>query len=191
MSLSLPETDDTQLNMTPMIDIVFQLVTFFLLTLHFSTPEDRLESQLPRDPGLEPTFKVPKDSRNVRVKLFRRDREDPALAHTVVRVGNGWELALPKGPWPSDTAGADRRQREIDAAYSRLADRLRSEWAAQGNDPEVQVEVVAPPPTGGAVPHGDAVRVMDTAVEVGLVRVMFEGAIPPVSNADGGTLLPR
>src|SRR5436190_23776560 len=39
MPLKIPEGDNTALNMTPMIDIVFNLVTFFMLTLDLSHKE--------------------------------------------------------------------------------------------------------------------------------------------------------
>ena len=39
MPIKLPPSDDTALNMTPMIDIVFNLVTFFMLTLDLSRKE--------------------------------------------------------------------------------------------------------------------------------------------------------
>ena len=39
MPLKIPEGDSTTLNMTPMIDIVFNLVTFFMLTLDLSHKE--------------------------------------------------------------------------------------------------------------------------------------------------------
>jgi biopolymer transport protein ExbD len=39
MAISVPQGDDTVLNMTPMIDIVFQLVVFFMLTLDMSSKD--------------------------------------------------------------------------------------------------------------------------------------------------------
>ena len=47
MAMRLPNQDNTGLNMTPMIDIVFQLVTFFMLTLDMSEKEMAL-LDLPR-----------------------------------------------------------------------------------------------------------------------------------------------
>ncbi|HEX7899874.1 MAG TPA: biopolymer transporter ExbD [Planctomycetota bacterium] len=41
-----------QLNMTPMIDVVFQLLIFFMLTMHFQEVEGKMLSQLPKDKGL-------------------------------------------------------------------------------------------------------------------------------------------
>ncbi len=39
----------TELNMTPMIDVVFQLIVFFLLSLKFTTLDQRIENMLPQD----------------------------------------------------------------------------------------------------------------------------------------------
>ena len=39
MPIKMPTTDEGKLNMTPMIDIVFNLVTFFMLTLDMSRKE--------------------------------------------------------------------------------------------------------------------------------------------------------
>ena len=39
MPMAIPATEETVMNMTPMIDIVFQLVTFFLLTLDLANRE--------------------------------------------------------------------------------------------------------------------------------------------------------
>ncbi len=38
----------SELNLTPMIDIVFQLLVFFLLTLNFKSVDRRIESMLPK-----------------------------------------------------------------------------------------------------------------------------------------------
>ncbi len=47
MPIKLPETDDTGLNMTPMIDIVFNLVIFFMLSVDLSQ-KDYAALNLPR-----------------------------------------------------------------------------------------------------------------------------------------------
>ncbi len=44
--LGAVETD-----MTPMIDVVFQLIIFFLTTISFKALEGKLETQLPKDTG--------------------------------------------------------------------------------------------------------------------------------------------
>src|SRR5207247_7486143 len=93
MPIKIQATTDTGLNMTPMIDIVFQLILFFLFNLRFKSMEFRIESTLP-DRGLssEPRW-IPEDQ-PVRVSLFRLDAEDPARARTKLRLA-GRDLLLP------------------------------------------------------------------------------------------------
>jgi biopolymer transport protein ExbD len=45
------EVQADPLDMTPMIDVVFQLLIFFMLTMHFKEVEGKLLSQLPRSRG--------------------------------------------------------------------------------------------------------------------------------------------
>jgi biopolymer transport protein ExbD len=45
----------TETDMTPMIDVVFQLIIFFICTIKYKTLEGKLETQLPKDVGVNPT----------------------------------------------------------------------------------------------------------------------------------------
>ena len=58
MAVKIPATDDAGLNMTPMIDIVFQLILFFLFNLRFKSLDYRIESTLPKDRGLAAVRRV-------------------------------------------------------------------------------------------------------------------------------------
>ncbi|HLU47674.1 MAG TPA: biopolymer transporter ExbD, partial [Planctomycetota bacterium] len=46
--------DEELLDMTPMIDVVFQLLIFFLLSAKFIALETQIQSFLPKDQGLAP-----------------------------------------------------------------------------------------------------------------------------------------
>jgi biopolymer transport protein ExbD len=48
--------DEAEMSMTPMIDIVFQLLIFFLVSAKFITFEGQLSSYLPKDRGLQSSF---------------------------------------------------------------------------------------------------------------------------------------
>ncbi|MHC4606521.1 MAG: ExbD/TolR family protein [Planctomycetota bacterium] len=41
--------------LTPFIDVIFQMLIYFMLTMHFKELEGKLLSQLPKDKGLDPT----------------------------------------------------------------------------------------------------------------------------------------
>jgi biopolymer transport protein ExbD len=57
------------LNMTPMIDIVFQLLIFFMLTMNFKEVEGKLISQLPKDKGLAPSSVTQPELKEVRIVI--------------------------------------------------------------------------------------------------------------------------
>ncbi len=75
-----PQGKDTDLQLTPMIDVVFQLLIFFLIGTKFRVPEGELEAYLPRDEG-PPTelHKPPIDVKEVRITLrvSQRGATDP------------------------------------------------------------------------------------------------------------------
>ena len=165
MPLKLPSTDNTQLNMTPMIDIVFQLILFFLFSIHFKSLDWRIESAMPRDRGPRPIPTILDPDAHIRVTLSRRDAEDVEKARTHVRVGSQeWTL-------PPLTASPQER----DAAFARIAARLSAIHRETGWPGEIDT----PPPTGGLVPHADVVGVLDAFLGEGVRQVDFQGAAEP------------
>lgn len=48
-----------EMNMTPMIDIIFQLLIFFMCSIHFKALEGKLMSYLPKDKGMKNTIEKP------------------------------------------------------------------------------------------------------------------------------------
>ena len=58
MSMLLPRNSsgspEFELNMTPMIDVIFQLVLFFVFSMEFLAFEGQLNAYLPKDRGLDP-----------------------------------------------------------------------------------------------------------------------------------------
>ena len=75
MATKLPKTDEAGLNMTPMIDIVFQLILFFLFNLRFKSMDYRIESSLP-NVGMDATPVLIEPEPHIKVSLFRVDGED-------------------------------------------------------------------------------------------------------------------
>lgn len=65
----LEETGFEVGNMTPMIDIVFQLLIFFMLSMHFKEVEGKLLAQLPKDKGLAPSHVLNPELQEVRIVL--------------------------------------------------------------------------------------------------------------------------
>jgi biopolymer transport protein ExbD len=64
----IPEEEKfADLNMTPMIDVVFQLLIFFMLSMHFKEIEGKLLSTLPKDKGLAPSHVLNPELQEVRI----------------------------------------------------------------------------------------------------------------------------
>ena len=63
------ETKPEALPMTPMIDVVFQLLIFFMLSMHVKEVEGKLLSQLPKDKGLAPTHVLQPELQEIRIVL--------------------------------------------------------------------------------------------------------------------------
>ncbi|MFH1231039.1 MAG: biopolymer transporter ExbD [Planctomycetota bacterium] len=79
------EESSMELQMTPMIDVVFQLIIFFMCSIHFKSLEGKLYSYLPRDKGMNPTPKTAPPIDDVRIKLVYS--EDAPLL-TRIKVGS-------------------------------------------------------------------------------------------------------
>ncbi len=151
--------------LTPMIDVVFQLIVFFLFTLRFRSLDRRIESELPRDgPCPSPVFV--NEPPTVKVACFRVDPAGPR-PFTRLRLG-ARTVDLPPVPEFDRGARAD------------VVQAVRDLEARLGDPPAVKGEIRTPPPFGPAVPHGDVVFVLDALLEAGIADVTFEGSPLPL-----------
>ena len=191
MATKIPEAEDTEMNMTPMIDIVFQLIVFFLLTLKFKAVDRRIDSALPKDRGIQATQQFVEELPMITVKLFRQNMDDPNTDNqwTTVKVGNNYRYELPKGVWDGTVEGDRERQEEYDKIFEQVESAIRETWSKMGNNPEAKGEIKTPRPKGLKVPHGDVIRVLSTFIKVGLEDVKFEGAPAPMPEAGGGGMV--
>lgn len=83
------EVRNEPLNMTPMIDVVFQLLIFFMLTMQFKEVEGKLLSQLPR----HGTDISPAPALLDEVRITVRTGADTALCRVNVEAVDVGELA--------------------------------------------------------------------------------------------------
>jgi biopolymer transport protein ExbD len=133
MPVKVPEVDEARLNMTPMIDIVFNLVTFFMLTLDLSHKELAV-LDLPRahsgiedkDPSTDPNAK-PEDKVRFIINLEVNEQIDPATGRPF-----GPSIYFRGKRWP---VGSDRSPQEQDAALNNL----RKELLALHSNPTLKL----------------------------------------------------
>ncbi len=153
--------DHAKPEMTPMIDVTFLLLIFFMLTIQFRTLEGVMKARLPRDVGPNPGAMEPQEKIHVRIDVLRPG--------TVVAPGGGrWSGVGPfvfddtrvvqwsVGPWKTRDAGA-------------LAHRLRE---LRRLEPERDAVIDARPGTICA----DAVTALDAARLAGWSTISFAAA---------------
>ena len=154
-----------ELEMTPMIDVTFLLLIFFLCTLKFKTLEGYLASYLPKDVG----------------KNVEKSEPPPEPIEIVVRVTEpGTRIGVVSGRQVSASSG-ERYEFSADRALSyrvgprmcaspaEVSERLRELSAL---DPEREVKIDVKP----GVVYGEVVPVVDGVLAAGLRDVRFVGA---------------
>jgi len=73
--------EDCELEMTPMIDVTFLLLIFFICTIKFKTLEGKLSAFLPKDVGESSAKAEPQEKLSIVVSVLREGtRLDPASA---------------------------------------------------------------------------------------------------------------
>ena len=154
--------EETKLDLTPMIDVTFLLLIFFLCTIRFRTLEGKLSAYMPKDVGVNPPIGTPfeKIELDVLVVTAGEKRRAGDLSQAWRGAGRfeyvGRRIEYRVGP---------RRYADLDDVEERL--RMLHEA-----DPERPV--VLRPQRGTT--HGDVVSALDVINEVGFLEVTFQGA---------------
>lgn len=91
-----------ELKMTPMIDVVFLLLIFFMVTMKFRTPEGKIRSDLPQDT----------------VEVSAEDIEQINII--AKRVGDETEILINQESYGLDFARVEKRLREIRERSERM-----------------------------------------------------------------------
>jgi hypothetical protein len=180
MPMKIEKIADSSLNMTPMIDIVFQLILFFLFNLRFKSMDYRIESALPKDRGVESTPQMVPPIPAIKVSLFRLDADDKDKARTKIKVGTTYETILPVYHWTGNRVDDIATEKLRDEKYAIIAQTIKN--LAKSN-PEFKGEIDTPQPSGAFVPHADVIRVLDCFLESKITEVNFVGAPSPLPRA--------
>lgn len=157
-----PIAPAVRMDLTPMIDVTFLILIFFMLTIQFRTLDGKLESRLPKRHGVNP-------SDAPRVEPARVVIEVLAPGTRLAPVGDG--------PWSGSGPhrfGPDRVLRYTCGPHARGSLHEVSAYleAARRRDPELELVVDA---RDGTV-YADALAVIDLAGLVGIETVTLAGA---------------
>ena len=154
-----PEADDPAkctrptMNMTPMIDVVFQLIVVFLCSMKFRTLDQRIEASMPADRGIrDAPCQPPSVKPVVLIRLHR-----PAAGEPVRVTIQGQRIG--------STAEGEPLWARLEAAVAGF----RAKAA------DLEGEIDASP----SVDHGDVMRALDGVVGAGVGKVRFRGTKPP------------
>ena len=151
-----------KIDMTPMIDVVFQLMIFFMCTIKFKTLEGKLSAYLPKDVGVNSSDAEPLEKVDI---IIKRVREGSKI-HPYKNI-----------PWPGQGPfkyGPDRVvQYKVGSKemtdIGELGDRLKKLHEAT---PERAATIDSYP----GVVYADLVAVLDQALIAGFRDITFKGA---------------
>lgn len=137
------------LPMTPMIDVIFQLMIFFMCSIHFKSLEGKLYSYLPKDKGMNLTVVTDPILDEVRIALIFNESKPPLM--TDIKIG---QHVIP----------------DMDALY----DKLKAIWqdavaSATSPDRIIPFKIDAQP----KIPVQAIVKVLDVCKKVGISKVEF------------------
>lgn len=78
-SLGKLANEQAEVDMTPMIDVTFLLLIFFMCTLHFKTLEGILQANLPKDVGISNSQVDKKPEEPINVKLLKATKNTTVI----------------------------------------------------------------------------------------------------------------
>jgi biopolymer transport protein ExbD len=144
-------SDEVKLQITPLIDVTFLLLIFFMCAMKFKTLERKVAAFLPKDRGLAKTKIKLEEKPKVTVELKRKRHE----AVTRVKL-----LDTEIGTDDQGFALLDQRIQQIHASQ-------------QTSDLPGEIHAWA------WVPHAHVVRTIDAFLKAGIKDITFIGAPPP------------
>ena len=152
-------TDDEEvaLSITPLIDVTFLLLIFFMCAMKFKTLERKVAAFLPKDRGLAKTKIKLEETQKIQVELKRTKEE----TQTRVKLLDA-------------QIGVD------DEGFRILDERISAIHRSQGNE-ETPGEIHA----WAWVPHEHVIRAIDAFMKAGIKDITFVGA-PPKGRPHSG-----
>ncbi|MFT5051173.1 MAG: biopolymer transport protein ExbD [Chlamydiales bacterium] len=159
--LSEINNEKNELEMTPMIDVTFLLLIFFMCTLKFKTLEGKLAAYLPKDVGVNTSESEPIEKVEILLQVVTEGNKlDP--------YGEPW---AGEGRFVYDSTrviqysvGARKTNNLIEIS-KRIADLHKQ-------DDERPATIDARP----GIVYGDVVKVLDEAMSAGFTDITFVGA---------------
>ena len=162
-------TEEVEMEMTPMIDVTFLLLIFFMCTLKFKVLEGKLGAYLPKDVGVNTTQAEPVEKVDIRLDVINagnkmRPTRDGLVPYTAEDAAANRRFVYDATRVIQYTVGP-KRTRKIDEVVKSLK-------AYRKADPEKKATI--DPRTG--VTNKDVVIVLDAAIDAGYEDITFKGS---------------
>ena len=167
--------EEVKMELTPMIDVVFLILIFFMLTLKFKTLEGKLVSYLPTDQGLSnKTPDVPKEDAEIRLRIPRTEWDKPDALKRVVQFMRG-NTSHSFGESHGVILGRDGRVSAMDLKPSNALEEVRNYLKTiRETVPDAKAKINAWP----QVAHVYVVKILNIMMEEGFTEITYSG-IPP------------
>jgi hypothetical protein len=122
--------------LTPMIDVIFQLLIFFMLTIQFKELEGEFLSHLPTDKGLQHIFTPPKDIEEVAITLVGKKFEKTDITIGLARENRKFMGTLLRSVVPDLVRGFGRwkHDKNIRRKNWEIIDKISQEVKRRIND---------------------------------------------------------
>ncbi len=168
-ALSEITNEKCELQMTPMIDVTFLLLIFFMCTLKFKVLEGKLGAYLPKDVGVNTSQAEPVEKVDIRLDVLRpgnkmRETRDGLVPYTDEDVKANRRFVYDNTRQIRYTVGTKRT--------TKLEEVVKSLKAFIKADPEKKATI--DPRTD--VTNLDVVLVLDAAMDAGYTDITFKGS---------------
>ncbi|RMH04606.1 MAG: biopolymer transporter ExbD [Planctomycetota bacterium] len=160
------EFEEVEMEMTPMIDVTFLLLIFFIVTLKFKTLEGRLDASLPKDRGTSSSQASEVEKVDIVIKVSNPGQlvPDPATASP----------AYPEGRL-KHYVGRKLRYEVGSSTFTNLEDLSRYLEPFARTQQMREETPVSIDPRKGTV-YGDVVKVLDVVISKGFTQIAFGGS---------------
>ncbi len=172
--------EELEIDLTPMIDVVFQLIIFFMCIMKFKTLEKKIEAYLPKEIGIQDREVVVPEKLKLQVSIHQKKEQGvPRYFLMNTEIGGNIGVGVPPLTPPDDNASSEEKQAYQDAYESHWAryvkpklDLLRTEVTnMHRRDVDAAGEVKA----GPEVRHAFVVGALDCYLHAGMKEVTFVG----------------
>lgn len=160
--------EEVSADLTPMIDVTFQLLIFFMLTIKFKTLEGKLESLLPLDKGLAST---PATIETEDVEIILKVTEETKSRASKDRVVRYFRNAS-NTPFGTSTSVWDEDKKSFKCDPPDTLDKIKQHLInVRKSSPESKAKINAWP----EVPSDRVVNVLNMMIEADFKDISYSG----------------